>query len=355
MAEQDNDAKTEKPTPKRLEQAREKGQVASSQDVKSWGMLAGALLCLAGLLPGAAARLAATGRGFLDQADALSLDAANMQPALAALITDVVLAISPILGVLLAAAIVANVGQTGLIWAPERIAPQLSRISLSSGAKRLFSMRAMIEFAKGLLKLAAVGTICVFLGRSLLQDMALLPSVPTAGLLGRAGDVAVWLVAGTLAVLTLIAALDFAFQRLSLMKQLRMTKQEVRDEIKQSEGDPHVKAKIRRLRNERARTRMMAEVPKAAVVITNPTHFAVALAYDMAAMAAPKVVAKGVDTMARRIREVAEENEVPIVENPPLARALYAAVDLDEEIPVEHYQAVAQVIGYVMRLKDRAR
>ncbi|HSO43176.1 MAG TPA: flagellar type III secretion system protein FlhB, partial [Rhodospirillales bacterium] len=260
-----------------------------------------------------------------------------------------------ILGVLVAAAIVANVGQTGLIWAPSRISPQLSRLSLASGAKRLFSLRAFIEFAKGLLKLAAVGTICVILGRSLVEDMALLPAVPTAGLLGRVRDVAVWLVAGTLGVLTLIAGLDVTFQRLSFLKQLRMTKQELRDEIKQSEGDPHIKARIRRLRNERARTRMMAEVPKAAVVITNPTHFAVALAYDMSAMAAPKVVAKGVDTMARRIREVAEENEVPIVENPPLARALYAAVDLNEEIPMEHYQAVAQVIGYVMRLKDRAR
>lgn len=355
MAEQDNDAKTEKPTPKRLEQAREKGQVASSQDVRSWGMLAGALVCLAALAPGAASRIAATGRGFLEQADAVSLEASTLQPALAGLVTDIVLAIAPILGVLIAAAIIANVGQTGLIWAPDRISAQLSRISLSSGAKRLFSMRAMIEFAKGLLKLAAVGTICVILGRSLLEDMALLPSVPVAGLLGRARDVAVWLVAGTVGVLTLIAGFDFAFQRMSLLKQLRMTKQEVRDEIKQSEGDPHVKSRIRRLRNERARTRMIAEVPKAAVVITNPTHFAVALAYDIASMAAPKLVAKGVDTMARRIREVAEENEVPIVENPPLARALHAAVDLDEEIPVEHYQAVAQVIGYVMRLKDRAR
>jgi flagellar biosynthetic protein FlhB len=355
MAEQDNDSKTEKPTPKRLEQAREKGQVASSQDVKSWVMLAGALVCLAGLLPAAAARLTATGRSFLDQAGTVSLEASTLQPALAALAIDVALAIAPILGVLLAAAIVANVGQTGLIWAPERVTPQRSRVSPSAGAKRLFSTRAMVEFAKGLLKLAAIASICVILGRSLIEDMALLPAVPIAGLLARAQDVAVRLVAGTLGGLTLIAALDFAFQRLSLLKQLRMTKQELRDEIKQSEGDPQVKAKIRRLRTERARTRMMAEVPKAAVVITNPTHFAVALAYDMVAMAAPRLVAKGVDTMARRIREVAEESEVPIVENPPLARALYAAVDLDEEIPVEHYQAVAQVIGYVMRLKDRAR
>lgn len=355
MAEQDNDAKTEKPTPKRLEQAREKGQTAASQDVKSWGMLAGALVCLAALAPAAASRLTATGRTFLDQADALSLDAANLQAALAALVGEVAWTLAPILAVLVAAAIVGNVGQTGLIWSPERIRPQPSRLSLASGAKRMVSLRALMEFAKGLLKLAAAGAICVILGRSLLDDMALLPALPPGGLLARTQDVAVWLAAGTLAVLTLIAGLDFAFQRLSFLRQLRMTRQEVRDEIKQSEGDPHLKAKIRRLRTERARQRMIAEAPKAAVVITNPTHFAVALAYEMAAMAAPKVVAKGVDTMARRIREVAAENEVPVVENPPLARALYAAVDLNEEIPVEHYQAVAQVIGYVMRLKGRGR
>jgi flagellar biosynthetic protein FlhB len=136
-----------------------------------------------------------------------------------------------------------------------------------------------------------------------------------------------------------------------MMRQLRMTKQEVRDEHKHSEGDPHIKARIRRLRLERARKRMMAAVPNADVVITNPTHYAVALAYDMEAMNAPKLVAKGVDLVAKRIRDVATEHGVPIVENPPVARALYASVELDEEIPPEHYQAVAQVIGYVMRLK----
>ena len=167
--------------------------------------------------------------------------------------------------------------------------------------------------------------------------------------------VAILLTAGTAAVMTVVAALDYAFQRRSFIKQMRMTKQEVRDEHKQAEGDPQIKARIRRLRMERAQKRMMAAVPEADVVITNPTHFAVALAYDMEAMSAPRLVAKGADVLAQRIREVAEENEVPLVENPPLARALYASVELDQEIPPEHYQAVAQVIGYVMRLKGELR
>jgi flagellar biosynthetic protein FlhB len=174
-------------------------------------------------------------------------------------------------------------------------------------------------------------------------------------ILDRIQLVAILLTAGTVAVMTVVAALDYAFQRRSFIKQMRMTKQEVRDEHKQAEGDPQIKARIRRLRMERAQKRMMAAVPEADVVITNPTHFAVALAYEMETMSAPRLVAKGADVLAQRIREIAEENQVPLVENPPLARALYASVELDQEIPPEHYQAVAQVIGYVMRLKGELR
>jgi flagellar biosynthetic protein FlhB len=156
-------------------------------------------------------------------------------------------------------------------------------------------------------------------------------------------------------LMTIVAIIDYAYQRFSFMKQMRMTKQELRDELKQSDGDPLIKSRIRRLRQERARKRMMAAVPGAAVVITNPTHYAVALAYEIETMTAPKVVAKGVDVLARRIREVAETNGVPIVENPPLARALHGSVEVDDEIPPEHYQAVAQVIGFVMRARQGGR
>jgi len=171
--------------------------------------------------------------------------------------------------------------------------------------------------------------------------------------LDRIHEIALVIAAATVMVMTVIAALDFMYQRYNQYKNLRMTKQEVKDEHKQSEGDPHVKARIRRLRQERAQQRMMAAVPEADVVITNPTHYAVALEYKMETMPAPRLVAKGVDSLAQRIRETAEEHEVPLVENPPLARALYAAIELDEEIPAEYYQAVAEVIGYVMRLKGR--
>jgi flagellar biosynthetic protein FlhB len=154
-------------------------------------------------------------------------------------------------------------------------------------------------------------------------------------------------------ITAIVAVADLVYQRFAFLKQMRMTKQEVREEFRQTEGDPQIKARIRRLRQERSRRRMMAAVPDATVVITNPTHYAVALAYEMVTMPAPKVVAKGADLVAQRIREVATEHEVPVVENAPLARALYGAVEIDQEIPPEHYQAVAQIIGYVMRLDER--
>ena len=356
MAEQQDDAaKTEEPTPKRLQTAREKGQVAVSQEVKNWAMLLGAAFGLAVLAPGIMHGVTATAFKFVESPHAISLDVENMQEALSGLLLDIGWAVAPIVGLMVVLAIVANVGQVGLLWAPTKIAPQLQKISLINGVQRLFSMRTVVEFLKGLAKLVAVGAVAFGLVFSAMNDIELISSFSLGQILDRIQLVAILLTAGTVAVMTVVAALDYAFQRRSFIKQMRMTKQEVRDEHKQAEGDPQIKARIRRLRMERAQKRMMAAVPEADVVITNPTHFAVALAYDMEAMSAPRLVAKGADVLAQRIREVAEENEVPLVENPPLARALYASVELDQEIPPEHYQAVAQVIGYVMRLKGELR
>jgi flagellar biosynthetic protein FlhB len=163
------------------------------------------------------------------------------------------------------------------------------------------------------------------------------------------------IIGAVIILMTLIAFIDIIYQRYDHHKKLRMTKQEVKDEFKQTEGDPQIKGRLRQLRQEKARQRMMAAVPESSVVVTNPTHFAVALKYDQATMSAPILVAKGVDLVAKRIRDLARENEIPIVENPPLARALHAGVELDQEVPPEHYQAVAEIIGYVMRLKQGLR
>jgi flagellar biosynthesis protein FlhB len=356
MAEQQDDAsKTEEPTPKRLQTAREKGQVTVSQEVKNWAMLLGAAFGLAVLAPGIMHGVTATAFKFVESPHAISLDVENMQEALSGLLLDIGWAVAPIVGLMVVLAIVANVGQVGLLWAPTKIAPQLQKISLINGVQRLFSMRTVVEFLKGLAKLVAVAAVAFGLVFSAMNDIELISSFSLGQILDRIQLVAILLTAGTVAVMTVVAALDYAFQRRSFIKQMRMTKQEVRDEHKQAEGDPQIKARIRRLRMERAQKRMMAAVPEADVVITNPTHFAVALAYEMETMSAPRLVAKGADVLAQRIREIAEENQVPLVENPPLARALYASVELDQEIPPEHYQAVAQVIGYVMRLKGELR
>ncbi len=352
MAEQQDDAtKTEEPTPKRLQSAREKGQVTVSQEVKSWAILLGAAYGLVVLAPGIMHGVMATALTFVESPHAISLDVENMQEALSGLLLDIGWAVAPIIGLMVVLAIVANVGQVGFLWAPTKIAPQLQKISLIKGVQRLFSLRTVVEFAKGLMKLTAVAAVAFGLVFSAMDDIELISSFALGQILDRIQLTAILLTTGTVAVMTAIAVLDYVFQRHTFIKQMRMTKQEVRDEHKQAEGDPQVKARIRRLRMERAQKRMMAAVPEADVVITNPTHYAVALSYEMEAMGAPKLVAKGADVLAQRIREIAEENEVPLVENPPLARALYASVELDQEIPPEHYQAVAQVIGYVMRLK----
>ncbi|MEE8214176.1 MAG: EscU/YscU/HrcU family type III secretion system export apparatus switch protein, partial [Alphaproteobacteria bacterium] len=208
---------------------------------------------------------------------------------------------------------------------------------------------ALMEFLKGILKLLAVGVVSFSMALPMLKDLTLIPYYEITQMMDRINIIAILLAVGTVGVMTVIAALDFAYQKYSFKKQMMMSKQEVKDEQKQSEGDPQIKARIRKVRMERAQQRMMAAVPEADVVITNPTHYSIALEYKMDDMTAPKLVAKGIDHLAMRIREVAKAHDVPIVENPPLARALYAGVELDEEIPPEHFKAVAEVIGFVMR------
>jgi flagellar biosynthetic protein FlhB len=239
------------------------------------------------------------------------------------------------------------------LLAPARLKPSLDKISPMKGFTRIFGAQALVEFGKGLVKVVAVAAIGVAVVAPVIRGIepVVAGSVPdTLRLLVAASAE---MLAGAAALLTLVAIADVLYQRHATTKQLRMTVQEVRDEAKQSEGDPQVKARLRRLQGERARRRMMAAVPEATVIITNPTHYAVALRYDMAAMPAPKVVAKGVDHLAQRIRAVAAAHAVPVVENPPLARSLYAAVEVDDEIPPEHYQAVAGIIGHVLRLDRR--
>jgi flagellar biosynthetic protein FlhB len=240
------------------------------------------------------------------------------------------------------------------VWSVDLLMPKLGRISPLAGAKRLFSKQALANFLKGLLKLAIVGSVFVALmwpERRRLEDMV---TLDLEVLLPLTRVLALKLFGSVVAILAIIAAADYLFQYRQWHERQKMSLREVKDEFKQSDGDPKIKAKIRQIRASRARKRMMAAVPKATVVITNPTHFAVALQYERG-MNAPICVAKGIDSLALKMREVAAKHDVAVVENPPLARTLYAVVEIDQEVPAEHYKAVAEVIGYVMRLTGRAR
>ena len=236
------------------------------------------------------------------------------------------------------------------MWSGEQLKPKFSKISPAAGFKRLFGKQAVANFLKGLFKLIALGAVMMAVlwpERHRLESFLMFD--PSA-IMGVTTSLTVQLMGAVVAMLAAVAIADYFFQYRSWFQRQKMSLQEIKEEFKQSEGDPHIKGKIRQLRQQRAKKRMMAAVPKASVIITNPTHYSVALSYERG-MTAPICVAKGVDNLAFKIREIAREHDIPIVENVPLARALYATVDIDREIPTEHYHAVAEVIGYVMRLK----
>ncbi|MHC8509178.1 MAG: flagellar biosynthesis protein FlhB [Rhodospirillales bacterium] len=353
MAEEQDDAsKTEEPTPKKLDQAKGKGQIAQSQEIKHWVILLGAAGGVMFMGPWMAERVLSDSRKFIHAPDLISMDFNHFHLVMAETAFDLLVIVTPIFGLLVILALGGGLAQSGLIWAPDKIKPKPSNISPLKGVKRIISIRGLVEFAKGIFKIAVVALVAFWLAMTMMWDIELVAFFDMRAVLDRLFELVVVLILATFGVMTAIAALDYMYQKYAFIKQMRMTKQEVKDEMKNAEGDPQVKARIRRLRLQRAQQRMMAEVPNADVVITNPTHYAVALTYKMEDMQAPKIVAKGMDDLALRIREIAEENDIPVVENPPLARALHAACELDDEIPIEHYQAVAEVIGYIMRLKD---
>ncbi|HWI26975.1 MAG TPA: flagellar biosynthesis protein FlhB [Stellaceae bacterium] len=354
MAESDDSSKTEQPSQRKLTKARSEGQVIQSREINSLFMLSvGAAIVLL-FAPSVAGRMEVTLARFLDPASLIG-GGGVLWEAVAALLVELAKACVLPLVLLVAVAIAGSVMQTGLVLATEKLGFDISRVSPLAGLKRLFSLRAVLEFIKNLAKVAAVmGVAGWFLAPELLRVPAMI-SLDAGALGAEIQHALLHLSLGILGLIVVLALVDYAYQRFSFMREMRMSKQEVKEENKQSEGDPMVKARLRQIRMDRARRRMMAAVPTASVVVTNPTHYAVALKYQMGAKGAPRVVAKGADLIAQRIREIARENDVPLVENPPLARALYATVDLDHEIPPEHYRAVAEIISYVFRLKEKAR
>src|SRR5580704_5366682 len=351
----DKSQQTEQPSQRRLDQAAEKGDVVKSQEVTTFVVLLGGTLSIAIFGKSTAESFTRMFRAFLEQPDRMPVDSQGIMVLFGATLLHAGLLLAPVFAILVGMALAGHLVQTGFVFSAERLKPDLSKLSPLAGLKRLFGLEGISNLVKGLLKIAIVGAAVWTVVWPMRSQFGLLLDESPADMAGDMTHLIIHIMIAALAVLAVVAVLDYTLQRYRFMQRNKMSKQEVKDEMKQTDGDPAVKARIRKVRLERSRRRMMAAVPEATVVITNPTHFAVALKYESGKTAAPVCVAKGVDALALRIRAVAEDAEVPIVENPPLARALYASVELDEAVPPEHYKAVAQVIGYVMRLTGALR
>jgi len=346
----DTEDKTEDPTQKRLDEALEKGDVVKSQEVNTWFIIAGATLVLSTFSGSIGGGILMPLRNLIANSWMIRTDGAGLLQLTQTLGYAVVAAIGVPFLMLALAAVAGNMIQHQLVWSGEQLKPKFSKISPAAGFKRLFGKQAVANFLKGLFKLIALGVVMVMVLWPDRMRMESFLRIDPAELLPPITGMTVHLLAAVVAILAAVAIADYFFQYRTWYERHKMSLQEMKEEFKQSEGDPHVKGRIKQLRVQRAKKRMMAQVPKASVIITNPTHYSVALAYDRS-MSAPICVAKGVDVLAFKIREIAKEHDIPIVENVPLARALYATVDIDKEIPVEHYHAVAEIIGYVMRLR----
>jgi flagellar biosynthetic protein FlhB len=353
--DRDDSQRTEEPTQRRLDDAREHGDIVKSAELSTLVVLAGGAISIAMFSHAAAEGFARAFRAFLEQPDQIAVDAGGALSIMRGALWQLLLLLAAPLALICGAGVSAHLVQNRPSFAVERIKPDFAKLSLIGGFKRLFGLDGLANIAKGLLKIAIVGAVVwmtVWPERSRMESTL---SETPGEIAGDMVHLLVRILIAALSVLAVIALGDYLLQRFQFLKRNRMSRQEIKDEYKRTEGDPTIKARIKQMRVERARKRMMAEVPKATVIIANPTHFAVALRYEQGKTPAPICVAKGMDSLALRIREVAEEHKVPVVENAPLARTLYASVDIDEAIPTEHYKAVAQIISYVMKISGKQR
>lgn len=349
--DQDQSQKTEDPTAKRLEDARKKGQVPTSREVNNFFILLSLTFFIMLMAPGMMESLKLRLSRFIGAPDDMDLESTAfgdlMMDVLVGVLQDTSLFVVAVIGAILAA----NAVQNRFMITLEPIKPKLEKISVIKGFGRLFSRRSFVEFIKGILKIVIVGVVVVVAFWPYKEGLRLLPDEDLHETLIFISAICGRIMIGVCMIMFLIAIIDFMYQKFEHIQQLKMTKQEIKDEYKQQEGDPIVKQRLRQIRRERLSKQMMAAVPDADVVITNPTHYAVALKYDAAKMNAPLLVAKGKDKVAARIRDIAEQHKIILMRNPPLTRLLFDNVEVDAEIPMEYYQAVAEIIGYVYKLR----
>jgi flagellar biosynthesis protein FlhB len=343
--------KTEDPSARRLQQARERGQVPRSRELTNFATMIGGsvtLIAVGGTLIGHMSQIMRTSLAVDPQR--LS-DPQSMMTSLGEAATSAVAAVLPIFGTLVGLVLLASVALGGWNFSPAAMTPDFTRMSPLAGLQRLFGLHGVTELGKALLKCLVVGGVCAGIVSWLFKDVMALGHMAPRAAIGRGASLAGWAFVWLCASLALVALIDVPLQLFQFRLSLRMTRQEVRDEAKESDGRPETKQRIRQMQQQLARRRMMHKVPTADVVIVNPTHFAVALKYDPKNMRAPRVLAKGVDLVAANIRRIAEEHRVPVFESPKLARALYKSTDLNHEIPAGLYVAVAQVLSYIFRVR----
>ncbi len=351
MADKPSDDRTEQPTQKKRDDARKKGQVAKSRDISSVVVLMaglGTLYMFGGYMHYHLTTLmkeiftSQVGSWGVQEVAALGSD----------MVGRFLKIIAPMLVAVFVAGFAAAAAQVGFHFSWEAAAPKFSKINPISGFGRMFSKQALVELAKSLAKLGVVGFIAYLTLKAEMAHLSTLGQKDPSGILLYVLQISLKLFLRVGIIMVFIAALDFTFQKWNHEQQLKMTRQEVKDEYKQTDGDPMVKARIRRIQMEAARKRMMEDVPKADVVVTNPVHLALAIKYDPSSMEAPRILAKGAGPIAEKIKAIARENDVPVVENKELARALYKVVDVGSQIPVTLYQAVAEILAYVYGLKQ---
>jgi flagellar biosynthetic protein FlhB len=356
MAEEpDSGSKTEEASPRKLEEARRRGEVPKSSDLTQWASLTGAVGVVIMAGGTMSTHLALQLQPFIEHPQ--SYDLSNGGGAM--VMRTALMAAAPIIFAVMGGAAVAgafgNLVQHGFLLTPDRLAPDFSRISPMKGFQRLYGIDGMVGFLRSALKIGLVGAVAWMALRPHTTEFQTFVGMDPLAILPHAAEMLRRLFFAVLALLGVISMVDWIWQRQRFLQRMRMSKEELKEDFRQAEGDPHIKAKIKQIRNERSRRRMMQNVPKATVVVMNPTHYAVALRYEAGETPAPLCVAKGMDTLALKIREVAEEHGVPVVEDAPLARALYATVEVDQTIPTEHYNAVAKVIGFVLQTAARRR
>jgi flagellar biosynthetic protein FlhB len=343
--------RTEEPSQRRLTEARERGQVPRSRELTNFATMIGGSVALIAMGTTLAGTMSLLMRRSMSIDPERLENTSSMMSALGEAAITVLLAALPIFGALIGLVLLAAVVLGGWNFSPAAMVPDFTRMSPLAGLQRLFGLRGLAELGKALLKLLVVGGVCAAVVSWLFPDVLALGRMSPRAAIGRGAGLLSWAFVWLCASLAIVAMVDVPLQLFQYKRSLRMTRQEVRDEAKESDGRPETRQRIRQLQQQLARRRMMHKVPSADVVIVNPTHFAVALKYDPQNMRAPRVVAKGADLVAQNIRRIAEENRVPIFDSPKLARALYRSTDLNREIPAGLYVAVAQVLSYIFRIR----